>query len=656
MGNKHNIKKSRKGYEEISKSSFEFISIIGKGGFGKVWKVYDKKYHTYYAMKEMSKKKIIDKRSESSIKAERDLLSKMFHPFIVNMHYAFQDSDNLYLVMDYLTGGDFRYHLCLHGTFNEEQSKFICACIILALEYIHSNNIIHRDLKPENLVLNSNGYAKLTDFGIAKVYHKGIDNSQDTSGTPGYMSPEVLCCSSHTFSVDYYALGIIAFEIMLRTRPYLGKSRREIKEKVMAKQIQITKKSLPPGWSKESADFVNRLIQRKPIKRLGNKGIEEIKSHPWLKYYDWKSLYLEKINAPFIPPGNENFDYKYCNQEEQIGINTLERYRKIISKDSYKKAFKDYLYYDRKNDKKINDMINEEENILNDGANNNNDIEVINNNNSKKNKKDKNNNNNKTINGINNRISEVSFDFSENMNNNNSLSHSRNYSCKLRSSHRTLESLNSLILKNSVNNNSNNNITTSNFNSLTNNLINPHLIYRVLEEKEKDAFYKDEKTSEIFGINKNSQTIREKVNKKTALKYYKSNSNIASQLSRNKNNGILFGKNKTHVKNKSNNFFNKSSNNNNINVVNKKNNNNNNNNNIANHFKNDNKVFNDGIIDDDIYFDKTFNKNNEIKILMKNNFNLENEDKHNSSNDSTKVNSSFVGKNNNNKKVYKLNY
>jgi serine/threonine protein kinase len=240
---------------------------------------------------------------------------------------------------------------------------------------------------------------KLTDFGIAKVYHKGIDNSLDTSGTPGYMSPEVLCCSSHTFSVDYYALGIIAFEIMLRTRPYLGKSRREIKEKVMAKQIQITKKSLPPGWSKESADFVNRLIQRKPIKRLGNKGIDEIKSHPWLKYYDWKSLYLEKINAPFIPPGNENFDYKYCNQEEHIGINTLERYRKIISKDSYKKAFKDYLYYDRRNDKKINDMIDEEEGILSDGANNNN-IEIISDN-KKRNKKDRlNSNNNKTINSI----------------------------------------------------------------------------------------------------------------------------------------------------------------------------------------------------------------------------------------------------------------
>ena len=655
MGNKHLIKKNSKknGSEEISKSSFEFISIIGKGGFGKVWKVYDRKYRTYYAMKEMSKKKIIDKHSESSIKAERDFLSKMFHPFIVNMHYAFQDTDNLYLVMDYLTGGDFRYHLCLHGTFNEEQSKFICACIILSLEYVHSNNIIHRDLKPENLVLNSNGYVKLTDFGIAKVYHKGIDNSLDTSGTPGYMSPEVLCCTSHSFAVDYYALGIIAFEIMLRTRPYLGKSRKEIKEKVLAKQIQITKKSLPPGWSKESADFVNRLIQRKVIKRLGTKGINEIKSHPWLKYYDWKSLYLEKINAPFIPPGNENFDYKYCNQEEHIGINTLERYRKIVNKDNYKKVFKDYLYYDRRNDKKINDMIHEEENILNDGTNNNNNNNIIISDNNDNNRQ--NSNNNKTINGINinnTRISEVSFDLNDNINNNKSLSHSRNYSCKFRSSHRTLDSLNSLILKNSVNNN-NNNITTSNFNSLTNNLINPHLIYRVLEEKEKDAFYKEENKSEIFGINKKNQSVREKINKKTALKYYKSNSNIA----RNKNN-ILFGKTKSHSKTKSNNIFNKSCYNNNNN--NNKNNNNNinviNSRNLVKSFKNNN--------DDEIFFDKTFNKNNQINLLMKNNFNMENEDKHNSSNDSTKVNSSFVGKNNNNnnnnnnnkKKVYKLNY
>ena len=159
-------------YEKVNKNSFEYISIIGKGGFGKVWKVYQKKYKTYYAMKEMSKAKIIDTHSEISVKAERDLLSKIFHPFIINMQYAFQDRDNLYLVLDLLTGGDLRFHLCLTKQFTEEQSKFIICCIILALEYVHSNNIIHRDIKPENLVFDKNGYIKLTDFGIAKKYKK----------------------------------------------------------------------------------------------------------------------------------------------------------------------------------------------------------------------------------------------------------------------------------------------------------------------------------------------------------------------------------------------------------------------------------------------------------------------------------------------------
>ncbi len=115
-------------------------------------------------MKEMSKAKIIDKRSERSVKNERDLLSKINHPFIVNMHFSFQDSDNLYLVMDLLTGGDLRYHICKNRKFSENQSKFFIGCILLGLEYCHRNKIIHRDIKPENLVLDSNGYVHITDF------------------------------------------------------------------------------------------------------------------------------------------------------------------------------------------------------------------------------------------------------------------------------------------------------------------------------------------------------------------------------------------------------------------------------------------------------------------------------------------------------------
>ncbi len=169
----------------------------------------------------MSKAKIIDKKSEKSIKYERDLLSKLKHPFIVNMYYSFQDYDNLYLVMDMLTGGDLRYHIFRHKKFSEEQTSklllynllgFFIACILLGLEYIHENNILHRDIKPENLVLDERGYVRITDFGIAKLHQK--ENSSETSGTPGYMSPEVMCAQNHSQLVDYFAIGVIGYEFL----------------------------------------------------------------------------------------------------------------------------------------------------------------------------------------------------------------------------------------------------------------------------------------------------------------------------------------------------------------------------------------------------------------------------------------------------------
>ena len=212
--------------ETITKSSFEFIGIIGRGGFGKVWRVLYKKTKQIYAMKKMSKCKIIDKRSERSVKAERDLLSIMNHPFIINMHFSFQDAEYLYIAMDLLTGGDLRYQIFKQKIFFEDQTKFFISCIILSLEYIHTNNILHRDLKPENLVFDSKGYLKLTDFGIAKIYRK--ENNKDTSGTPGYMAPEVMNGQNHTIAVDYFALGVIGYELMMRKRPYLGKSRKKI--------------------------------------------------------------------------------------------------------------------------------------------------------------------------------------------------------------------------------------------------------------------------------------------------------------------------------------------------------------------------------------------------------------------------------------------
>jgi serine/threonine kinase 32 len=130
--------------------------------------------------------------------------------------------------MDMMTGGDLRHHLGKMKRFTESQTKFFAACITVGLEYVHVNDIIHRDIKPENLVLDSRGYVRITDFGVARILVP--ENSSDTSGTPGYMAPEVMCRHNHGIEVDYFALGVIIYEFMTGRRPYLGKSRKEIRE------------------------------------------------------------------------------------------------------------------------------------------------------------------------------------------------------------------------------------------------------------------------------------------------------------------------------------------------------------------------------------------------------------------------------------------
>ncbi len=305
----------------LNRNMFKFNYIIGKGGFGKVWRVRYKKTNEIFALKEMSKKKIIDKKSEKSINNERVFLSKLHHPFLVNMHYAFQDNDNLYLVIDILNGGDLRFHISHYRTFSEEQTRFFIACMVHALSYIHENNVIHRDIKPENLVLDDKGYLHITDFGIAK--ENSEDNSNETSGTPGYMAPEVIRGKGHSFLVDYFAIGVIGYEFMLGKRPYNGKNKKEIKKQMLSHQPKIKKKEIAKGWSMESRDFINKLLKRKAKLRLGSKkGIKELKEHFWLKYYPWKELENKILPGPFIPEKRDNFDKKYCEGIDKITENT----------------------------------------------------------------------------------------------------------------------------------------------------------------------------------------------------------------------------------------------------------------------------------------------------------------------------------------------
>ncbi len=349
---------------------------IGRGGFGKVWKVKCKLNNKYYAMKIMSKLKIIKKNSVKNINNEKKFLSVLHNPFLVNMICSFQDNDNLYLVMDLLLGGDMRFHINKRAVYNrkkdENQLKFVAGCVLLGLNYIHENNLIHKDIKPENLVYDSKGYIHITDFGISKVYH--ADNGKENSGTPGYMAPEVLFNKDHNFSVDYFSLGVCLYELLMGRRPYHGHNKKELRKDIITRQARINEDNIPDGFIKsknffDCINFINGLLERKKERRLGYNGFKEIKEHPWLINYNWDDLINKSIQPSFIPPQSDsNYDKKYCNEIEKIGDDTQKEYNTIKNKIDYNKYFDNYtcnneIFLEKKeecNDKN-NKNINENE-------------------------------------------------------------------------------------------------------------------------------------------------------------------------------------------------------------------------------------------------------------------------------------------------------
>ena len=232
------------------------------------------------------------------------------------------------------------------------------ACIITALEYIHSKNIIHRDLKPENLVFDSQGYLRITDFGISCLNNK--DNSKETSGTPGYMSPEVLFSKNHSFLVDFYALGVISYELIYNDRPYHSISRKELRDEILKKQAKIKYVNLKKGFGIDCMNFINSLIQRKPEKRLGYKnGIIELKNHKFFKDFDWNKLLNKQLIPSFIPKPSGNFDKTFCEEIEQIGEQTEKRYKIYMENNSFISIFKNYTYIDENEFDFIKNNIND---------------------------------------------------------------------------------------------------------------------------------------------------------------------------------------------------------------------------------------------------------------------------------------------------------
>lgn len=294
----------------ICKNDFDYIKAIGRGALGRVWRVVHKKTQMQFAIKEFEKDSISSKEALHSILNERSLLSIMNHPFIININFAFQDKKKLYLGLDLKLGGDLRFQMLNHK-FSEHEIKFIIACLLQSLEYLHSRHILHKDIKPENIIYDSRGYAFLTDFGTSTIWK--VENFSETSGTPGYMAPEVICRQNHSFVSDYFALGVIIFENIMGTRPYVGRNRKEIREAILDHQAKILPTAVPNGWSQESVNICNKLLKRKPNTRLGANGINEIKAHPWFQDIDHEKIKNFEIKAPFVPEDGDNFDNDHVN-------------------------------------------------------------------------------------------------------------------------------------------------------------------------------------------------------------------------------------------------------------------------------------------------------------------------------------------------------
>jgi serine/threonine protein kinase len=494
----------------------------------------------------MSKLKIIDKKSEKSINSEREFLSKLNHSFIVNMHYAFQDRDNLYLVMDLLNGGDLRFHISRYRKFSEEQTRFFLANIIYAIDYIHSNNVIHRDIKPENLVLDDKGYVRITDFGIAK--ENMPDNSSETSGTPGYMAPEVMKGRNHSFPVDFFAIGVIGYEFMIGTRPYVGKNRKEIKEQMLSKAVVINEDNIASGWSQESADFINKLLERKETKRLGHKdGAKELMKHHWLKYYPWDELKSKTLLAPFIPDPKDNFDKNYCESIDKISEETKIRYEEIYCSAHYKKIFVNF-YFDTDEMKKIRKEKEEkekekeknkaikEENSINSNMNKTSSIDS----NINKNKYDK-FNNVKYIQQKNNINNSDGFNY-----NNNYMSKENPIINKIKNQvdNTNYQQINNSTNLNNLNNSikSTNNMTNINNNSIKNirvNKINNTNLNNISQKKSlayKKPLSHSNSTKEIYSNNNIERYLKLKQSQLASQKKINKNQNIYRQKKNNNNN------------------------------------------------------------------------------------------------------------------------
>uniref|UniRef100_A0AAQ5ZSJ8 Ribosomal protein S6 kinase n=1 Tax=Amphiprion ocellaris TaxID=80972 RepID=A0AAQ5ZSJ8_AMPOC len=293
----HHVKE---GCEKADPSQFQLLKVLGQGSYGKVFlvrKIRGVDRGQLYAMKVL-KKATLKVRDRVRSKMERDILAEVNHPFIVKLHYAFQTEGKLYLILDFLRGGDLFTRLSKEVMFTEEDVKFYLAELALALDHLHSLGIIYRDLKPENILLDEEGHIKITDFGLSKEAIDHDKRAYSFCGTIEYMAPEVVNRRGHTQSADWWSFGVLMFEMLTGSLPFQGKDRKETMALILKAKL-----GMPQFLSPEVQSLLRALFKRNPANRLGAgpDGVEEIKRHRFFASIDWNKLYKKEVRPPFKP-------------------------------------------------------------------------------------------------------------------------------------------------------------------------------------------------------------------------------------------------------------------------------------------------------------------------------------------------------------------